>query len=123
MELDPTAPLPSSKIDHIGITAPTEQLESLIEFYLKALALAPLQRDHAVSWGCWARRQGPGFLDLRDEDRKTVDAFHEAALAAGGKCNGKPGLRTEYHPNYYAAFIIDPRGNNVEIVCHLPVEE
>jgi catechol 2,3-dioxygenase-like lactoylglutathione lyase family enzyme len=54
------------------------------------------------------------------EDRKSVDAFHAAALGAGGKDNGKPGLRAQYHPNYYGAFILDPDGHNIEAVCHLP---
>lgn len=53
-------------------------------------------------------------------DRATVDAFHAAALAAGGKDNGAPGLRPEYHPNYYGAFVFDPDGNNIEAVCHAP---
>ncbi|KGJ17194.1 VOC family protein [Paracoccus sanguinis] len=53
-------------------------------------------------------------------DRATVDAFHAAALAAGGTDNGAPGLRPEYHPNYYGAFVLDPDGNNVEAVCHTP---
>jgi catechol 2,3-dioxygenase-like lactoylglutathione lyase family enzyme len=53
-------------------------------------------------------------------DRARIDAFHAAALAAGGTDNGAPGLRADYHPNYYAAFIIDPEGNNIEVVCHDP---
>lgn len=51
-------------------------------------------------------------------DRASVDAFYKAAIAAGGKDNGGPGLRPEYHPNYYGAFVIDPEGNNIEAVCH-----
>jgi catechol 2,3-dioxygenase-like lactoylglutathione lyase family enzyme len=51
-------------------------------------------------------------------DRATVDAFHEAALAAGGRDNGEPGLREQYHPTYYGAFVLDADGNNVEVVCH-----
>ncbi len=51
-------------------------------------------------------------------DRATVDAFHAAALAAGGIDNGQPGLRADYHPHYYGAFVRDPEGNNVEVVCH-----
>jgi catechol 2,3-dioxygenase-like lactoylglutathione lyase family enzyme len=47
-----------------------------------------------------------------------VDAFHAAAIAAGGTDNGAPGLRPEYHPGYYGAFVLDPDGNNVEAVCH-----
>ncbi len=52
-------------------------------------------------------------------DRATVDAFHAAALAAGGTDNGAPGPRT-YHPTYYGAFVLDPDGNNLEAVCHQP---
>jgi catechol 2,3-dioxygenase-like lactoylglutathione lyase family enzyme len=51
-------------------------------------------------------------------DRATVDAFHAAALAAGGEDNGAPGMRPHYHETYYAAFVRDPDGNNVEAVCH-----
>ena len=47
-------------------------------------------------------------------------AFHAAALAAGGKDNGGPGLRPHYHEHYYGAFVLDPDGNNIEAVCHLP---
>jgi catechol 2,3-dioxygenase-like lactoylglutathione lyase family enzyme len=53
-------------------------------------------------------------------ERKLVDAFHAAALAAGAVDNGAPGLRTDYHPNYYSAFVLDPEGNNIEVVCHEP---
>jgi len=51
-------------------------------------------------------------------ERDVVDAFHAAALAAGGTDNGPPGLRADYHPHYYSAFVRDPEGNNVEVVCH-----
>jgi predicted lactoylglutathione lyase len=50
-------------------------------------------------------------------DRASVDAFHKAAVAAGGKCNGAPGVRVDYSPDYYAAFVLDPAGNNIEAVC------
>jgi catechol 2,3-dioxygenase-like lactoylglutathione lyase family enzyme len=52
--------------------------------------------------------------------RAAVDAFHKAALEAGGSDNGAPGIRPHYHANYYAAFVLDPDGHNVEAVCHLP---
>ena len=55
-------------------------------------------------------------------DRGQVDAFHRAALAAGGKDNGAPGLRPHYHANYYAAFVIGPDGHNIEAVCHRPAD-
>ena len=53
-------------------------------------------------------------------DRATVDAFHAAALEAGGTDNGAPGVREIYHPTYYGAYVLDPDGNNVEAVCHAP---
>ncbi|MFI5010711.1 MAG: VOC family protein [Hyphomicrobiales bacterium] len=52
--------------------------------------------------------------------RADVDAFYAAAIGAGAKDNGKPGLRPHYHPNYYGAFVLDPDGHNVEAVCHAP---
>ena len=53
-------------------------------------------------------------------NRRQVEAFHRAALAAGGRDNGAPGLRPHYHANYYAAFVIGPDGHNIEVVCHEP---
>jgi catechol 2,3-dioxygenase-like lactoylglutathione lyase family enzyme len=71
----------------------------------------------------WIAERGRGpdsgtHVAFRVEDRATVDAFHEAALAAGGRDNGAPGIRELYHPNYYGAFVLDPDGNNVEAVFH-----
>jgi catechol 2,3-dioxygenase-like lactoylglutathione lyase family enzyme len=57
---------------------------------------------------------------LAGRDRAAVDAFHRAALAAGGRDNGAPGLRPQYHSNYYGAFVLDPDGYNIEAVCHRP---
>ena len=54
---------------------------------------------------------------FRAADRATVDRFHQRGTAAGGRDNGKPGVRADYAPTYYAAFLIDPDGNNVEAVC------
>jgi catechol 2,3-dioxygenase-like lactoylglutathione lyase family enzyme len=59
-------------------------------------------------------------LAFRTHDRRAVQKFHAAALAAGGTDNGAPGLRTDYSPTYYAAFVLDPDGNNVELVCNEP---
>ena len=64
--------------------------------------------------------RGPVHVALRSPDRATVDAFHAAALAAGGRDNGPPGVREHYHESYYGAFVLDPEGNNVEAVCHAP---
>jgi catechol 2,3-dioxygenase-like lactoylglutathione lyase family enzyme len=62
----------------------------------------------------------PQHLAFAARDHASVDAFHAAGLAAGGRDNGAPGHRSEYHPNYYASFVFDLSGNNVEAVCHLP---
>ena len=64
--------------------------------------------------------QKPAHLHLAfvAENREQVDAFHRAALEAGGKDNGAPGPRPQYHASYYAAFVIDPDGHNIEAVCH-----
>jgi catechol 2,3-dioxygenase-like lactoylglutathione lyase family enzyme len=59
-------------------------------------------------------------LAFMADNRQQVDAFHHAALEAGGKDNGPPGLRPHYHANYYAAFVIGPDGHNIEVVCHEP---
>ena len=59
-------------------------------------------------------------LAFKAEKRRQVDAFYRAALEAGGKDNGAPGLRPQYHANYYAAFVIDPDGHNIEVVCQEP---
>ena len=60
----------------------------------------------------------PVHIAFAAPDRATVDAFHAAALAAGGRDNGRPGLRPQYHAGYYAAYVFDPDGNNVEAVFH-----
>jgi catechol 2,3-dioxygenase-like lactoylglutathione lyase family enzyme len=67
-----------------------------------------------------AEPTGSTHVAFRADDRGSVDAFHAAALAAGGSDNGRPGLREHYHPTYYGAFVHDPDGNNVEAVCHTP---
>ena len=61
---------------------------------------------------------GPTHLSWRAGTRAEVDAFHAAALAAGGRDNGGPGVRAHYHADYYGAFVLDPDGNNLEAVCH-----
>ncbi len=62
-------------------------------------------------------------IAFRADNRDKVDEFYKAAMAAGGKNNGKPGLRPEYHENYYGAFVLDPDGHNIEAVCHAPKKE
>ena len=67
-----------------------------------------------------AQPSGPLHVAFVAPSRAAVDAFYAAALKAGGRDNGAPGLRPHYHPNYYAAFVFDLDGNNVEAVCHMP---
>ena len=74
-------------------------------------SLCPLQTEE---------RPAHLHLAFRAENRQQVEAFHREALAAGGKDNGAPGLRPQYHPTYYAAFVLGPDGHNVEAVCHDP---
>ncbi|MDH7798453.1 MULTISPECIES: VOC family protein [unclassified Beijerinckia] len=64
--------------------------------------------------------KGGVHVALTTPTRGHVDAFYAAAIAAGGRDNGKPGLRPHYHPNYYGAFVLDRDGNNIEAVCHAP---
>jgi catechol 2,3-dioxygenase-like lactoylglutathione lyase family enzyme len=104
-------------------------------FYLKALAplgvvavsegvptygIELCTHEGKVSLCLFQTEEKPAHLHIAfvAETRQQVDAFHRAALEAGGKDNGAPGLRPKYHANYYAAFIIDPDGHNIEAVCH-----
>jgi catechol 2,3-dioxygenase-like lactoylglutathione lyase family enzyme len=119
-------------IDHVTIDV--RDLDAARRFYEQALR--PLgysqigQFGEAVGFGTgegmpdfWISRRGepgPTHVALRSPDRASVDAFHEAAMAAGGEDNGAPGLREHYHPTYYAAYVKDPDGNNLEAVCHRP---
>jgi catechol 2,3-dioxygenase-like lactoylglutathione lyase family enzyme len=61
---------------------------------------------------------GGAHVAFECPDRETVDRFHGNGLAAGGRDNGAPGIRARYDPNYYAAYVLDPDGNNIEAVCH-----
>lgn len=103
-------------------------------FYLKALqpiGMAvvseeplgiELSADGKVSLCLFPTRDKPAHLHLAfvAENRQQVQAFHRAALEAGGKDNGAPGLRPDYSGRYYSAFVIDPDGHNIEVVCHEP---
>ncbi len=79
-----------------------------------------LGRDRPDLWLAPGEPRTVAHLALRADDRATVDAFHAAALAAGGRDNGAPGPRPQYHPTYYGAFVLDPDGVNLEAVCHAP---
>jgi catechol 2,3-dioxygenase-like lactoylglutathione lyase family enzyme len=75
--------------------------------------------DKAFFWiGTGAKPKGGTHVAFAVGTRTEVDAFYSAAMAAGGRDNGAPGLRPEYHPSYYGAFVFDPDGNNIEAVCH-----
>lgn len=121
--------------DHVGLNV--RDYKASRAFYEQALA--PLGYSVVMAFDEW---KGAGFGTSADKpefwimerepygtathvafhcgDRATVDAFHAAALAAGGNDNGPPGIREHYHPTYYGAFALDPDGNNVEAVCHRP---
>jgi len=121
-------------VDHVGFGVSDYQRSKA--FYEKALAplgitllLEPVAQ--AAGFGrdgkpfFWVEARGPAspgavHVAFAAGDRETVDAFHAAALAAGGRDNGAPGVRAIYHPHYYGAYVLDPDGNNVEAVCHRP---
>jgi catechol 2,3-dioxygenase-like lactoylglutathione lyase family enzyme len=127
-------------IDHIGMSV--RDIARAAEFYRKALAPLGIGvvmevsaedtgSGAAVGFGANGKPLfwiGEGFHPAGDRhihvaftaaSREAVDAFYVAAIAAGGKDNGAPGLRPQYHEHYYAAYAHDPDGNNVEAVCHL----
>ena len=124
----------AARLDHVGLDV--SDYEASKAFYEQALAplgialmMEPIEgiggfgAEFPFFW-IGQRERGPDsgtHVAFRTESRETVDAFHAAAVAAGGKDNGGPGLREIYHPHYYGAFVLDPDGNNVEAVCHTPV--
>jgi catechol 2,3-dioxygenase-like lactoylglutathione lyase family enzyme len=77
-------------------------------------------RDHPVFWVTEADKQSSQHVAFTARTRAEVHTFYAAALATGGRDNGGPGLRPEYRPTYYAAFVLDPDGNNIEAVTHAP---
>jgi catechol 2,3-dioxygenase-like lactoylglutathione lyase family enzyme len=126
-------------IDHIGVAV--ADMERAKAFYIGALEPIGVSvlmevsaeetgaeahagfgaNDKAFFWiGTGAKPKGGTHVAFTVGTRAEVDAFYLAAIAAGGRDNGAPGLRPEYHPHYYGAFVFDPDGNNVEAVCHKP---
>lgn len=125
-------------IDHVGF--PIADYEKSKAFYAKALAplgyvlVMEVPGDAngsgfpAAGFGengkpdFWIGGEGglskPLHVAILAKDRASVDAFHRAALQAGGKDNGVPGIRPHYHKDYYGAFVLDPDGHNIEAVCH-----
>jgi catechol 2,3-dioxygenase-like lactoylglutathione lyase family enzyme len=113
-------------IDHIQLRA--RHLETTKRFYRAVLAVldVPVNEDdtHLDADEIWIDEGEPAthiHLAFQAKDQETVRRFHEAGLAAGGRDNGGPGERP-YHPGYYAAFLWDPDGNNIEAVYHGPSE-
>jgi catechol 2,3-dioxygenase-like lactoylglutathione lyase family enzyme len=118
-------------IDHVGVNV--SDLDASRAFYEQALAplgyAVAIEYEEHLGFGApfpdfWISRRGeataPAHVAFRAESREVVDAFHAAALAAGGRDNGAPGPRPHYHEHYYGAYVLDPDGNNVEAVCHQP---
>jgi len=120
-------------LDHVGL--PVADLARAKAFYLQALAplgyglvMEVAFAGGAAGFGPKGRPQfwigsgkpiaGQVHFAFVAADRAAVRAFYDAALAAGGKDNGPPGLRPHYHADYYGAFILDPDGHNIEAVCH-----
>ncbi|HEY7846339.1 MAG TPA: VOC family protein [Bradyrhizobium sp.] len=78
-------------------------------------------RPKAFFWIGWRDNPQTGtHIAFAAKDRGTVERFYEAAIKAGGRDNGRPGVREHYHPDYYGAFVLDPDGHNIEAVCHAP---
>jgi catechol 2,3-dioxygenase-like lactoylglutathione lyase family enzyme len=122
-------------LDHVTIGV--SNLTRARKFYddaLKPLGIERLYAEGQIFSGYGADKKAVFWIGARDAvitgahvaftapDRATVDAFHAAALAAGGRDNGGPGPRPKYHRHYYGAFVLDPDGHNIEAVCHTPAE-
>lgn len=116
-------------LDHFSYTATDiAKSRAFYEAALKPLGISVLMDfGETIGMGVdfpffWlAKAEGaPGHVHVafRVNTRAEVEYFYDAAIAAGGRDNGGPGLRPEYHPNYYGAFVLDPDGHNVEAVCH-----
>ena len=117
-------------LDHISL--PVRRLQEARRFYGAALGAIGMKinldvstafgfgsRNQKIFWiSRSARASGGGHYAFRVAGRQAVDAFHAAALAAGGRDHGKPGLRPDQGPHYYAAFIKDGENNNIEVVCY-----
>ena len=116
--------------DHIGLRV--KDMDASVRFYTAALApLGLVPGPHGDGYAGFGPKDAPGLwlhahkgpavtgahVAFKAPNRAAVDRFHAEALKAGGRDNGKPGLRTDYSPDYYGAFVIDPDGNNVEAVC------
>jgi catechol 2,3-dioxygenase-like lactoylglutathione lyase family enzyme len=122
------------ELDHISVQV--RDLKRARRFYESALGAIGMRtnldvtsafgmgsKDEKIFWLARDRdAAGHGHYALRVPTRTDVRAFYDAALAAGGKDNGPPGLRRKYGPNYYAAFVKDPEGNNIEVVCYAPAK-
>jgi catechol 2,3-dioxygenase-like lactoylglutathione lyase family enzyme len=125
-------------LDHVSLgTANLARARKFYDAALKPLGFKMVWPVPGYGYGYGAAKDEPKFwiglprakrrkprssagthVAFQAPNRKAVDAFHKAAIKAGGKDNGKPGLRPEYHHDYYAAFVVDPEGHVLEAVCH-----
>src|SRR3954454_24746240 len=119
-------------IDHLGVGV--RDFDASLDFYTRALAplgfelVATIESDtRAAGFGVegrddfWiheGRPAGRAHIAFEGESREAVDGFHAASLQAGARANGAPGIRSEYSDSYYAAYVLDPNGNNIEAVHH-----
>jgi catechol 2,3-dioxygenase-like lactoylglutathione lyase family enzyme len=119
-------------IDHIGLTVGDYEVSK--QFFCRALEPLGIELIMEVEgsaglgkggkpefwFGAGGEKQSPLHIAFIADNRDQVRAFYVAALAAGGTDNGPPGIRSIYHPDYFAAFVLGPDGHNVEAVCHRP---
>jgi catechol 2,3-dioxygenase-like lactoylglutathione lyase family enzyme len=108
-------------IDHTGVVV--SDFEKSKAFYSAALLVIGYSLLMELPASLTGHTDVAGFgvhVAFRAATRAHVDAFYKAAVAAGGRDNGPPGLRLHYHTNYYGAFVLDPDGHNIEAVCHMP---
>jgi len=120
-------------LDHVTIGV--SDFEQSRHFYDQALLPLDITRlysegEHFAGYGIHPKAffwiggrdtpQTGAHIAFAAKDRDTGERFYEAAIKAGGRDNGRPGIRQHYHPNYFGAFVLDPDGHNIEAVCHAP---
>ena len=122
-------------LDHVGLKV--SDFDRSLPFYREALATLGIEvladftfgQDRVAGFGkeqptFWisngAQGRGETHVAFTAASRAEVNAFHSVALSMGGRDNGAPGIRAQYHPTYYGAYVLDPDGHNIEAVCHAP---
>lgn len=132
-------------LDHLGIEVPYDKFDTVIKTYTaifaplgikemfrygggdtgKSIVIGMGVPGKAFLWLTQASKDQtvdprPAHIAITADTRAQINEFHKLAMEEGLKCNGPPGLREHYHPNYYGAFVYDQLGNNLEVVSHLP---